>query len=81
MVWRCEDVTVTLPLYTEDTAIFNKVYNIRSIFEFIKMDKKCTVVIINYGAPDEFCNEIIKYYEKYKFLKVVKSSDIAEKLF
>lgn len=81
MVWRCEDVTVTIPLYTADTAIFSKVYNIYSVFDFIRMDKKCTVVIINYGAPDDFCNEIIKYYEKYNFLKVVNASDIAEDLF
>ena len=81
MVWRTDDITVTLPLYDCDKSIFNRIYNIRSIFEFCGMKNKCTVVIINYGAPEDFCNEILSFYEKYNFLRLIHYYDIQDKLF
>lgn len=81
MAWRTEDVTVTIPLYDCDRSIFNRIYNIWSIFEFCGMKNKCTVVIVNYGAPEWFCNEIMSYYEKYAFLRIIHYYDVGEKLF
>ena len=69
VAWRTGQITVTIPLNGCDKSIFYKIYNIRSVFEFCGMKEKCTVVIINYGAPEWFCNEIIKFYEKYDFVK------------
>ena len=71
VAWRTGQITVTIPLNGCDKSIFYKIYNIRSVFEFCGMKEKCTVVIINYGAPEWFCNEILSYYEKYGFLKII----------
>ena len=81
MVWRTEDITITIPLYDCDKSIFNRIYNLRSGFDFGGMKEKCTIVIINYGAPEFFCNEILSFYEKYNFLRLVHYYDIQDKLF
>ncbi len=81
IAWRIEDFTVTIPLNYNDECIFNKIYNIRSFFEFCGIEKKCTVVLINYGAPKWFCDEILNYYEKYDFLKIISSDEICKNLF
>ena len=81
LAWRTEEITITLPLKTCDKDIFYRIYNIRSIFEFCGMKEKCTVVIINYGAPEWFCNEILAYYEKYNFIRLINYYDLADKLF
>ena len=81
VAWRTGQITVTIPLNGCDKSIFYKIYNIRSVFEFCGMKEKCTVVIINYGAPEWFCNEILSYYEKYNFVRLVHYYDLADKLF
>ena len=81
VAWRTGQITVTIPLNGCDKSIFYKIYNIRSVFEFCGMKEKCTVVIINYGAPEWFCNEILSYYEKYNFVRLVHYYALADKLF
>ena len=81
LAWRTDEITITIPLKECDQNIFYKIYNIRSIFDFCGMKEKCTVVIINYGAPEWFCNEILSYYEKYNFVRLVHYYDLADKLF
>ena len=77
-VWRIENFTITLPLYKNDKSILNTIYNIRSFFELCSIEKKCTVVLVNYGAPDWFCSDIIKMYEKYNFVKIVSPENISD---
>ena len=81
MVWRTEDITITIPLYDCDKTIFHRIYNIHSIMDFCGMKNKCTIVIINYGAPEFFCKEILSFYEKYKFLRLIHYYDLSDKLF
>ena len=77
-IWRIDSFTITLPLYKNDKNILNKVYNIRSFCELCSIEKKCTVVLINYGAPDWFCYDIIKMYEKYDFVKIVSAEGASD---
>ncbi len=76
IAWRLKDFTVVLPLYGDDKEIYHTIYDIRSFFEFCGIEEKCTVVIDNRGASEEFCNNILNYYEKYNFLKIANSSNI-----
>ncbi len=69
--WQTDSFTITLPLKKADRRIYKQIYNLRSLFDFCGLKKKCTIVIINYGAPEWFCNEILSYYEKYGFLKII----------
>lgn len=78
---RTENFTLTVPLYGCDRTIFNRIYNIRSALDFCGMKNKCTVVIVNYGAPEFFCKEILSFYEKYDLIKLINSQDIQSELF
>ncbi len=80
-VWQSEKITIAIPLYYNDESIYSKVYRIHSLIDFIGMNKKCTIVVINYGASEIFCNYIRDYYKNYSFLKVLNSCDIQDKLF
>ncbi len=73
LAWRLEDITITIPLREESKDIYNRIYNIRSFFEFCGIDEKCTVTLINYGVSNRFSNEILSFYEKYDFLKIVNA--------
>lgn len=79
--WRMEDFTVTIPLYGCDRGIFNRIYTLRSVLDFCGVKEKCTIVIINYGAPDWFCKEVMSFYEKYKFLRIISYLEASDKLF
>ena len=80
-VWQSEKITVVLPLYYEKDKIDSSVYRIYSLFEFLGLHKKCTIVIVNYGASEDFYNELIDYYKNYSFVKIVDSCDLQDKLF
>ena len=81
VTWREESYTLALPLYSDDEEIYNRICNLTDFLEFCGIHKKCTVVIINYGAPEDFCNEILSFYEKYNFLRLIHYYDIQDKLF
>ena len=76
ILWRTEKFTFTLPLSDGDKEILNKVYNIRSFCEFCGIEKKSTVILVNYDAPEWFCNEISRFYEKYNFVKIVSPDEL-----
>ena len=78
IVWRTGAMVISLPLCKEDKDILNKIYNIRSFFEFCGIEKKCTVVLINYDAPEWFCNEILSFYERYDFVKITSPEAISD---
>lgn len=77
-VWRLDTLTFTLPLYKEDKEILNKIFAIRSFCEFCGIEKRCAVVLINYGAPQWFCTEILNYCERYSFVKIVSPDSLSD---
>ncbi len=81
MVWKSDNITVVLPLSSQSDNIYSKVYHIYSLFDFLGIHKKCTVVLINYGAPENFCNEVREFYKNYDFIKILDQSDLQDKLF
>ena len=80
ITWRMNGFTVTLPLFNEDKEIFSKIYFIRSLLELCGIEKKCTVVIVNYNAPEALCNEIKSFYKSYTFVKLVSPNELEEAL-
>lgn len=80
IVWRMGEVIITLPLFREDKEIFNKIYCIRSLFEFCGIEKKCTIVLVNYSAPETLCNEIASFYKNYTFVKLVNPNELEDTL-
>ncbi len=80
-VWQSEKITIVLPIYCKNYNIYSRVYHIYSLFEFMGLHKKCTIVLVNYGAPEYFCNEVREFYKNYDFLKILDSCDLQNKLF
>ncbi len=78
ITWRIENITVTIPLFHEDKEIFSKIHFTRSLFEFCGIEKKCTVVIVNYNAPESLCEEIKSFYKNYTFVKLVTPNELEE---
>lgn len=78
ITWRIENITVTMPLFYEDKEIFSKIYFVRSLFELCGIEKKCTVVIVNYNAPECLCEEIKSFYKNYSFVKLVTPNELEE---
>lgn len=78
IVWRLDDFMIAIPLKEYDKNIYSKIYNIRSFCDYCSLKNKCTIVLINYGAPDWFCNEIKDYYKEYNFLKIVSCDNPLE---
>ena len=78
ITWRIENITVTMPLFYEDKEIFSKIHFIRSLFVFCGIEKKCTVVIVNYNAPDCLCEEIKSFYKNHSFVKLVTPDELEE---
>lgn len=80
LLWREEGFLVTIPLYTSDESIIRRTGNLRSLLEFCGIHKKCTVVIVNYGAPDWFCDKIADYFGQCKNLKIIKAENLITEL-
>lgn len=78
IIWRTEKFTFTLNVKDCDKSIYDNIYNIRSFCEFCGIEKKSTVVIVNYGAPEWFCENILSFYEKYDFIKIIKPKEFKE---
>ncbi len=81
MVWQSDKITVVVPFYTDNAAIYSTVYQLYSVFNFLGLHKKCTIVLINYGASENFCNEVREFYKNYNFVKILNSCDLQNKLF
>ena len=75
-----EKFTLVLPLFSEDKEVFRRIENVREFCEFCGIHKKCTVVIINYGAEEWFLEKIEETYGYYGFLKIVDKEDVKEAL-
>ena len=75
-----EQFTLVLPIFSESDEIFSRIENLREFCEFCGIHKKCTVVIVNYGAPEWFLEKIEETYGYYGFLKIVDKEDVKEAL-
>ena len=75
-----EKFTLVLPVFSEDEEVFRRIENLREFLEFSGIHKKCTVVIINYGAEEWFLEKIEETYGYYGFLKIVDKEDVKEAL-
>lgn len=77
-VWSEKHFTFTLSLTDSDEEIINRIYNIRSFCELCSIHKNSTVVLINYGAPEWFCSEILNRFDNSDFLKIVDANVLKE---
>jgi hypothetical protein len=77
-LWLTEDFTVAIPLYEDDDLIFDRVYKLHSLLDFCGLRKKCTIVIINYGASENYICNLQSYYSQYKRLRITNACDLPE---
>ena len=81
IVWREDNYTILLPLYSDNEEIYTRLCNIGDFTEFCGIHKKCTIVIINYGANEVFCNNLKSYFNNYINLKIIKSTESTDAIF
>lgn len=79
-LWLTESFTTSIPLHEDNENIFDRVYKLYSLYDFCGLNKKCTIVIINYGASAEFVNELKEYYAHYNNLRIIQKEELPEKL-
>ncbi len=78
--WRTDSITVSIPIYNDNTEIFDSIYCVYSLYDFCGIKKKCTIVLINYGASQEFCNTIKDFYKNYKSIKIIEPNELIKEL-
>lgn len=78
LLWREDNINVTVEIYDADKSVFEKINNLRSVFDFCGLGKKCTVIVVNYGAPKWFCNELCEYFSYTDKVKVVSPGNPQE---
>ncbi len=71
--WKEESFNIVLPLYSENDDIKEHIYNIRSLFEMVGIEKKLRLTIVNYGAPEWYCQKLLKDFEAYPFINITNS--------
>ena len=75
-----EKFNLIIPVFKEDEEVFRRIENLREFLEFSGIHKKCTVVIINYGAPNWFLEKIDEMYGYYGFLKIIEADEAGNAL-
>ncbi len=75
-----EKFNLIIPVFKEDEEVFRRIENLREFLEFSGIHKKCTVVIINYGAGDWFLEKINEMYGYYGFLKIIEADEAGDAL-
>ena len=79
LVWKESGVNISVPLNSDDKEIYNRIANLREICSFLGIQKQCTIVVVNYGASENFINELKNYFYEYDFLKIIdKEKSIKE---
>ncbi len=78
--WRTDKITITLPLLDDNREIFDRVYCVYSLADFCGIKKKCTIVLVNYGASTEFCDTINDFYKNYASIKIIEPKDLIKEL-
>lgn len=78
LLWREENIYVTVALTDENESIFEKISNIRAILDFCGLNKKCTVIVVNYGAPEWFCDKLKEYFHYADNVKFTTPDSLKE---
>ncbi len=78
ITWRMENISISIPLVGCDKSVYERIYNLLSFCDFCGIKKKTAIVLIYYGTPDWFLQEIKDYYQRYDFLKLVSCDDRAD---
>lgn len=78
--WKEQKVVMTVPLFSEQDEIVERINNLRTFAELCGVHKKCFIVVVNYGASKKFCAELMKLYEGYDFLHIVDSENAESEL-
>lgn len=81
MCWRENGVTVILPLRSTSDGIIPRIRHLREIFELLGVHKKCSMAVVNYGAPEWYCELIKGEFDNADFLYIVDAANAAEGLF
>ena len=71
LVWKGSDVTISIPLKTDDEDIYDRITNLWEICSFLGIQKQSTIAVVNYGASDEFVNKLKNDFSQYSFLKII----------
>ncbi len=78
--WREGTIVLNLPLYAADDLIFERIDSLRMFTELCGIHKRCKIVIINYGAPEWYCEKIRLNFSDCGFLEVFNAEDAAEEI-
>lgn len=80
LVWKENDVCISVPLNSDDEEIYNRIKNLREICSFLGIEKQCTIVVVNYGASENFINELKNHFCQYDFLKIIYKEQLIKEL-
>ncbi len=79
LVWKGSDITLSIPLHSDDNEIYDRITNLWEICSFLGIQKQCTIVIINYGASETFIIRLKNHFSQYDFLRIIdKEKQIKE---
>ena len=79
LVWKGDDIVISIPLKSDDKRIYDQIINLREICSFLGIQKQCTIAVVNYGASDNFINNLGNDFSQYGFLKIInKDKSIKE---
>lgn len=78
LLWREDDINVAVAIRGADESVFKKITDLRSLFDFCGIGKKCTVIVLNYGAPERFCNELREYFAYTDGVKIISPENPSE---
>lgn len=80
LVWKENGVIISIPLNSDDKAIYNRIANLREICSFLGIQKQCTIVVVNYGASDVFINNLKAYFLEYSFVRIIDKDYLMKEL-
>ena len=81
LIWReNEAVVLSIPLKSDDKGIYDRIINLREICSFLRIQKQCTIAVINYGASDLFINRLKKQFSEYEFIKIINAEALIKEL-
>ena len=80
MVWKESGITISISLNCDNEEAYNRITNLREICSFLRIEKQCTIVIVNYGASENFINDLGNYFNQYDFIKIIDKESLIKEL-
>ncbi len=80
MVWKESGIVISIPLNSDDKAIYERITNLWEICSFLGIQKQCTIAVINYGASENFIKKLINHFCQYDFLKIIDKEEPIKEL-